>query len=1326
MNVAASGRTWEEASSPDALRLTRAYEEAWQRAELAGSRLDPAEFLSRLRAGGEVPGARLAILRTDLSLRWDAGDRVSALWYLDRFPDLGDDCLVALVYEEFCLLEEDGQAPETADFLARYSALAEPLRRVLDIHCLIGSATVSNSMSSPGLSVSVSPARSDPNARVVFPEAGQTIGGFYLVEELGRGAFARVFLARERQLADRPVALKVSRRGSREPQALARLQHTHIVPVHSHRVDPATGLHLLCMPYFGRITLARVLAEVGQDDEMLSGSALLDVLDRLADPADSPPAGRSACRAALAERSYVQAIAWWAARLAEALEHAHDRGVLHRDIKPSNVLVIDDGMPMLLDFNLARESVLAEDEEGEAAEATLGGTVDYMAPEHLESLAEGLSDRVDRRSDIYGLGVLLYEAIVGKKPFLPPRKTHSVIDSLLRAAAERRHDPGILFSGDVEVPAPLRAVIRRCLEPEPEDRYQRAAELAADLRAIADDLPLCHVREPIFSRVNRRLRRNRRRLAGAAIILLAGAAVLGAYLNYQFERYERFEEVRGLYQTASTAIDDGEFSKAQILLDNAAQRASHSELGTFRHLLKWETFWGFGGKLGRKLDQLWMNPGLEDLEDDIRFKASMSKKIVIARDQADNLLKESESLRFRLIGLGEDLPGAINELKRLLAPFQVLTSKEDWTKLDYIWDLLDETRQQRLRREVNELLFLWMVQVETSVHKLAEPAAAAGIASDPATLRQALKVCDRVLTFAEPREPWLALRALLQEQRTGPARDGIGPAARNSAALTPKTLNGEPVHVGNEKSALACFQWGLLCSSQGRSKRAIEWMQQAVWLDWSNYWYQFYLAYLLGEEGLADEALDHYSAAVACQPDSPWVRFNRARIYRANGRWSWALDDLLMARKLMGNRPESLQVALEIGVLHWSLGNFAQAANEYRGIIAAAPESAYACAARLNLANIDAESGREESARATYEALLKTHPDDRPARLGRANLSLRQGRPEDALTDLDVLLRPGVTIADRDDVLATRAIARLLSKQRSEAVADAALAQRLRPCPAHERLLQRTLLAAGRFDELQLQCPGEVLLLPAAGAWLTADLRAAATELSRRASGPESLAYRVLLNRAVILSALGDHRTAIAVSGRALAMAALSPDAHLVRARVLHRAGDFERAFHEIDVGLKLKSDQPGLLELRGVMLTEAGNAEEGLVSLDQAISLSPNHFAYLHKATALVALKRYDEAVRECSLALKRDPELPQAYLSRAHCYVELLIWDRALADLEQAAAWAHGDLRLQTGIMLTYAKCLQERPEHIRRWLLLLQRTFRLGWDVLTRTSVSTGVFR
>ena len=164
------------------------------------------------------------------------------------------------------------------------------------------------------------------------------------------------------------------------------------------------------------------------------------------------------------------------------------------------------------------------------------------------------------------------------------------------------------------------------------------------------------------------MRRNRRRLVGVGLILLAGAAILGAYVNYQFERYERFDEGRGLYLAASTAIDHDEFLRAQFLLDNAAQRASHSELGTFRNLLKWETFWGFGGKLRHKLDQLWMNPGLDELEDKIRFKASITTKIVMTRDQAKSLLHRSESLRFRLIGMvklarrGTGAQGAVGPL----------------------------------------------------------------------------------------------------------------------------------------------------------------------------------------------------------------------------------------------------------------------------------------------------------------------------------------------------------------------------------------------------------------------------------------------------------------------------------------------------------------------------------------------------------------------------------------------------------------------------------------------------------------------------------------
>src|SRR5215210_2137662 len=204
----APGRTWDEASSPEALLLARRYEAAWRGS--SGPCPDPADLLPddpRRR-----PGVLLALLRIDLTLRRRAGEAVDVEWYRRRYPDLGHETLVALAYEEFCLREEAGEHPDPAEYEARFPEIADGLREVLDIHGLV--AEGSGSGSSTALLGPTTPA-------VPLPEAGQTIAGFRLVEELGRGAFARVFRAEERQLADRPVALKVARAGSREPQTLA-------------------------------------------------------------------------------------------------------------------------------------------------------------------------------------------------------------------------------------------------------------------------------------------------------------------------------------------------------------------------------------------------------------------------------------------------------------------------------------------------------------------------------------------------------------------------------------------------------------------------------------------------------------------------------------------------------------------------------------------------------------------------------------------------------------------------------------------------------------------------------------------------------------------------------------------------------------------------------------------------------------------------------------------------------------------------------------------------------------------------------------------------
>ena len=273
MNLSAGRRTWEEATSPAAVLLAQKYERAWRDSDHAGRRPNLHVFLGQAGAITDGPGARLALLRADMGLRWETGEKVGAQWYLERYSDLGEDTIVALIYEEFCLREEDDERPAASEYLNRYPQVAKSLERVLQIHDLVGSGT-------PATASTNSIGDGTASSAAIFPEAGQTIGGFSLVEELGRGAFARVFLARERQLADRPVALKVTRRGSREPQTLARLQHTHIVPVYSHRIDAATGLHLLCMPYFGRLTLARVLS-----DPEVQGASSGEVLARAARPA---------------------------------------------------------------------------------------------------------------------------------------------------------------------------------------------------------------------------------------------------------------------------------------------------------------------------------------------------------------------------------------------------------------------------------------------------------------------------------------------------------------------------------------------------------------------------------------------------------------------------------------------------------------------------------------------------------------------------------------------------------------------------------------------------------------------------------------------------------------------------------------------------------------------------------------------------------------------------------------------------------------------------------------------------------------------------------
>ena len=263
-------------------------------------------------------------------------------WYLRRFPELPPDLLVALVYEEYCVREEAGEAPDPREYDTRFPAIAAEVRELIDIHEFVDSSR------------DLLAGRSVPTRETShFPGPARRSAA---------SGWSRSWAEGEWPGCSSPwsVTSPTARWPSRFRARLARaadprlLQHTHIVPVYSYHVDAVTGLHLLCMPYFGRVTLADILA-APRTRSATDGGRLARGPRRARDARHRRGRGRKGARRCAAA-SFAQAIAWWGARLAEALQYAHDCGVLHHDIKPSNVLVTADATPMLLDFNLARPS----------------------------------------------------------------------------------------------------------------------------------------------------------------------------------------------------------------------------------------------------------------------------------------------------------------------------------------------------------------------------------------------------------------------------------------------------------------------------------------------------------------------------------------------------------------------------------------------------------------------------------------------------------------------------------------------------------------------------------------------------------------------------------------------------------------------------------------------------------------------------------------------------------------------------------------------------------------------------------------------------------
>lgn len=365
----------------------------------------------------------------------------------------------------------------------------------------------------------------EPTTGPTMPEVGDEFQGFFLAEELGRGTFGRVFLAHQLGLARRPVALKVTNRPTREPERLARLQHTNIVPVYS--VHAAGPVQLICMPLLGRRTLADALknhrASSGtgwskKATRAMRGSTTVITRTRPPKPAAPKPVQVPADESIAALVGDPTAVLRLLSQLAAGLGHAHGRGILHLDIKPGNVLLADTGEPMLLDFNLSSDAA-------EADRDLVGGTVPYMAPEQLLDLKSRGNGGVDARTDLYALGVVAFELLTGQLPFPGAGRVQADYDRLMAA---RQAGPPSVRERNLGVTPAVEAIVRKLLAPSPAERYQTAAELKEDVDRQLADRPLKFARDRSIAERARKWRRRNPRLlvAGliAAVVLAAGGS----------------------------------------------------------------------------------------------------------------------------------------------------------------------------------------------------------------------------------------------------------------------------------------------------------------------------------------------------------------------------------------------------------------------------------------------------------------------------------------------------------------------------------------------------------------------------------------------------------------------------------------------------------------------------------------------------------------------------------------------------------------------------------------------------------------------------------
>ena len=438
-----------------------------------------------------------------------SGQDSAAALVLTRYPEIASDqeAAIEVLYAEYTSLDDAGRRPESEKWLNQFPMHRIRLERLLKLHDFLsesGGGPASDTLrpQHSQISSTAESPQTSSDTKVGREAILEDFGNYELLEEIGRGGMGVVYRARQKGLG-RIVAVKVIQtltsrpddhlRFQREAESVASLDHPNIVRVHE--IGRQGNRPFLSMEFIdGRSLDTHLQSRTWSNHEFAS---------------------------------LVKA-------LADAMHYAHGCGIIHRDLKPANVLLVDSRTPKIVDFGLAKRSNEVADFQTKTG--ALIGTPCYMSPEQ----ATGSGKLVGPTTDVYSLGVILYELLTKKLPF------HATTPAATLEQISNR-DPVNPSKIDKHVSRDLETICLKCLRKQPSNRYATAGELSQDLTRFLDHRPISARRISIVERSVRTVCRHPQVAALLAAIVMVSAGSIGILL-WQQERMAQDARQRDAYE----------------------------------------------------------------------------------------------------------------------------------------------------------------------------------------------------------------------------------------------------------------------------------------------------------------------------------------------------------------------------------------------------------------------------------------------------------------------------------------------------------------------------------------------------------------------------------------------------------------------------------------------------------------------------------------------------------------------------------------------------------------------------------------------------------